>query len=205
MPEDQKEIYYITGIGRSAVENSPQLEAFKKKGYEVLFFIDPIDEWVTQSLTEFDGKALKSVAKGDLELDEDEKKELEKENENFKTPLESIQKILDEDIKEVRFSSRLTDSPCCLVADEHGMGVNMENIYKAMNQDIPHQKRTLELNKDHAIVKHMVKTAENDAGSEDLKDMADLLYDQALLNEGSAIKDPARFTSLINKFMVKAI
>ncbi|WDE96103.1 molecular chaperone HtpG [Lentisphaera profundi] len=205
MPEDQKEIYYISGLSRGAVENSPQLEAFKKKGFEVLFFIDPIDEWVTQSLTEFDTKAVKSVAKGDLELDEKEKEELEKENENFKTPLESIQKVLDDEIKEVRFSSRLTDSPCCLVADENGMGVNMENIYKAMNQDVPHQKRTLELNKDHAVVQHMLKVAEKDAASDELKDYSALLYDQALLNEGSAIKDPARFTSLITKFMVKSI
>ena len=205
MPEDQKEIYYITGMSRAAVENSPHLESFKKNGHEVLFFTDPIDEWVSQGLQEFDKKALKSVTKGDVNIDDSEKEELKKENEKFKSPLEAIQKILDEEIKEVRFSSRLTDSPCCLVADEHGMGINMENIYRAMNQDIPHQKRILELNRENSIVKHMIGLAESDAADNKLQDYAGLLYDQALLIEGSPIKDPVKFTQRINQLMAANI
>ena len=205
MPEEQKDIYYITGMSRDALENSPHLESFKKNGHEVLFFTDPIDEWVSQGLTEYDGKPLKSVTKGDVNVDETEKEELKQENEKFKSPLESIQKILDSEIKEVRFSSRLTDSPCCLVADEYGMGINMENIYRAMNQDIPHQKRILELNRENSIVKHMLSLAESNAADEKLQDYAGLLYDQALLIEGSPIKDPVKFTQRINQLMASNI
>ena len=201
MPSDQKEIYFVSGQARSAVENSPHLEIFKKKGYEVLFFLDPIDEWVAQSLMEYDGKPVKSIAKGDVNLDEQDEEEIKKEAEEFKTPLEAIQKSLDEDIKEVRFSRRLTDSPCCLVADEYAMSANMERIMEAMNQGMPKQKRILELNKDHKIVKHVMDLAENDPASEQFKDFTSLLYDQALLVEGSPVQDPSAFAQKITKLM----
>lgn len=201
MPSDQNEIYYITGQSRMAVENSPHIEIFKKKGFEVLFMVDPIDEWVVQSLFEYDGKPVKSIVKGDVNLDEKDEEEAKKEAEEFKTPLEAIQKLLDEDIKEVRFSNRLTNSPCCLVADDYAMSANMERIMQAMNQDMPKQKRILELNKDHGVIKKVLEMAGKDASSEDLKEYTSILYNQALLVEGSPIQDPAAFAQKVTKLM----
>ncbi len=160
MPEGQKEIYYITGASRETLEQSPHLEAFRAKGYEVLFLTDPVDEWVVQSLTEYDEKHLKAVDRGDISLDsEEEKKEKEKKREEaqkeFSDLISLIGDRLKDKVKEVRFSNRLTDSACCLVADEYGMNANMERIMKAMNQAVPESKRILELNPDHAILKAM--------------------------------------------------
>ncbi len=207
MPEIQKEIYFITGINRQSVENSPHLEICRKKNFEVLFLTDPIDEWVAQSLTEYDGKKLKSVLKGELEVEtEEEKKEKEaKKEENRKQYLgllEFIKDKLADKVKEVRLSSRLTDSACCLVADEFGMDANMERILKAMNQDIPESKRILELNPDHPIMGILNGLYERDKGNPKLADYCELLLDQALLTEGSQITDPLRFTRLISELMV---
>jgi molecular chaperone HtpG len=202
MPSDQKEIYFVSGSSRSSVESSPHLEIFNKKGYEVLFLLDPIDEWVAQSLTEYDSKPVKSIVKGDVNLDDEDEEEIKKEAEEFKTPLEAIQKSLDEEIKEVRFSRRLTDSPCCLVADEHAMSANMERIMQSMNQEMPKQKRILEINKDHKIIQHVLDLAASDASSEQFKEFTALLFDQALLVEGSPIQNPASFAQRITKLMV---
>jgi molecular chaperone HtpG len=209
MPESQKEIYYITGEDRDSLEQSPLLEAFRAKGYEVLFLTDPVDEWVVQSLNEYQEKHLKAVDRGDLDLDsEDEKKEKEKKQEEakkeFGTLLELIKNRLENKIKEVRFSNRLTDSACCLVADDFGMNANMERIMKAMNQTVPESKRVLELNPGHPIVKVMGDMYKESAADARLLDYADLLYDQALLTEGSPIKDPLKFTRLVSELMVKA-
>lgn len=209
MPEAQKEIYYITGEDREALEQSPLLEAFRAKGFEVLFLTDPVDEWVVQSLHEYNEKKLKAVDRGDVDLDsEEEKKEKEKKQEEakkeFGSLIEFIKNRLESKVKEVRFSNRLTDSACCLVADDYGMNANMERIMKAMNQAVPESKRVLELNPDHPILKvmgDMHKTSPDDAC---LQDYADLLYDQALLTEGSPIKDPLKFTRLVSELMVKA-
>ena len=200
MPEDQKEIYFITGPSRAAVANSPHLEAFTKKGYEVLFLVDPIDEWIMQSINEYDSTPFKSVTKGDIDLDDQSEEDKEKEKEEFKTPLEAMQKALDENVQEVRFSNRLTSSPCCLVADEHAMGANMERIFAAMNQEVPVQKRILELNKDHSLIKIVLDMAT--AESADLSEYAELLYDQALLTEGSPVVDPAKFATRITDLML---
>ncbi len=210
MPEAQKEIYYITGEDREALEQSPLLEAFRAKGFEVLFLTDPVDEWVVQSLFEYQEKKLKAVDRGDVDLDsEDEKKEKEKKQEEaqkeFGTLLELIKTRLESKIKEVRFSNRLTDSACCLVADEYGMNANMERIMKAMNQAVPDSKRVLELNPDHPIVKVMSEMHKQSADDARLLDYADLLYDQALLTEGTPIKDPLKFTKLVSELMVKAV
>ncbi len=210
MPEAQKEIYYITGEDREALEQSPLLEAFRAKGVEVLFLTDPVDEWVVQSLFEYQEKKLKAVDRGDVDLDsEDEKKEKEKKQEEaqkeFGTLLELIKTRLESKIKEVRFSNRLTDSACCLVADEYGMNANMERIMKAMNQAVPDSKRVLELNPDHPIVKVMSEMHKQSADDARLLDYADLLYDQALLTEGTPIKDPLKFTKLVSELMVKAV
>lgn len=207
MPEGQKEIYYITGTSRATVENSPHLEICRKKGYEVLFLVDPIDEWLVQSLTEYDDKKLKSVLAGKLEIDtpEEEKAQEEKKKDaekQYGDLLGFIKEKLDDKVQEVRLSGRLTDSACCLVADEYGMNANMERILKAMNQDVPESKRILELNPDHPIMKIMQKLFDKDKANAKLDDYCELLYDQALLTEGSPIKDPLRFTRLISELMV---
>ena len=209
MPEGQKDIYYITGSSREALEQSPHLEAFRAKGFEVLFLTDPVDEWVTQSLTEYEEKPLKAVDRGDISLDtEEEKEEKEKKREEaqkeFSDLIALIGDRLKDKVKEVRFSNRLTESACCLVADEFGMNANMERIMKSMNQPVPASKRILELNPDHAILKAMAAIFQKDNSAPSLSDYSDLLYDQALLTEGSTIKDPLRFTKLVSDLMVKA-
>jgi molecular chaperone HtpG len=209
MPEGQKEIYFITGMSRETLEQSPHLEVFRAKGYEVLFMTDPVDEWVVQALTEYDEKPLKAVDRGDISLDsEEEKKEKDKKREEaqkeFSDLISLIADRLKDKVKEVRFSNRLTDSACCLVAEEYGMNANMERIMKAMNQAVPESKRVLELNPDHPILKAMAGIHQQDQSAPDLANYADLLYDQALLTEGSPIKDPLRFTRLVSELMVKA-
>jgi molecular chaperone HtpG len=209
MPEGQKEIYFITGTSRETLEQSPHLEAFRAKGYEVLFLTDPVDEWVVQALTEYDEKPLKAVDRGDISLDsEEEKKEKDKKREEaqkeFSDLISFMSDRLKDKVKEVRFSNRLTDSACCLVADEYGMNANMERIMKAMNQAVPESKRVLELNPDHPILKAMAGIHQLDKSASALSDYADLLYDQALLTEGTPIKDPLRFTRLVSELMVKA-
>ena len=207
MPEAQKEIYFLTAASLAQATHSPHLEALKDKDYEVLFFVDPIDEWVTQRLTEYDGKKLKAIDRGDIDIHSDEEKEAQEESlksdaETYKGVIEFIQKHLDEEIKEVKISTRLTDSACCLVADEMGMNANMERIMKAMNQEMPPVKRVLELNPKHPVMPKLLAMVEADAASESLGDYADLLYSQALLTEGSPIKDPAHFAQLVSKLMV---
>ncbi|GAW66100.1 heat shock protein 90 [Geoanaerobacter pelophilus] len=207
MPEGQKEIYFITGMSREAVENSPYMEALRKKDYEVLYMTDPVDEWVVQAIHEYQEKHLKAIDRGDLEIDtEEEKKEKEAKKEEAKKEygslMEFIQETLKEKVKEVRLSSRLTDSACCLVADEMGLNANMEKILKAMNQEVPEAKRILELNPDHQILQVMTAMYEKDKGDPKLKDYSELLFDQALLTEGSPIKDPLRFTKLVSELMV---
>ena len=209
MPEGQKEIYFITGTSRKALEGSPHLEIFRSKGYEVLFMLDPVDEWVVQSLSEYDGKKLKAVDRGDVELgSEEEKKEQEAKKEehvkHYKDLLEFIKETLKDRVKEVRLSNRLTDSACCLVADEYGMNANMERILKAMNQEVPDSKRVLELNPEHPIMQVLSKQFEQDKGNKKLLDYCELLFDQALLTEGSPISDPLRFTKLVSELMVAA-
>lgn len=209
MPEGQKEIYFITGTSREMVANSPHLEAFRSKGYEVLFLTDPVDEWVVQALTEYDGKKLKAVDRGDVELESEEEKKAGEEKkkeqqEQYRDLLDFIKGKLDDRVKEVRFSSRLTESACCLVADEYGLNANMERIMKAMNQDVPKSKRILELNPNHPIMQVLEKRYEADKADPKLVDYCELLLDQALLTEGSPIKDPLKFTKLIAELMVKA-
>ena len=197
MPEDQKEIYYITGTDRNIVEQSPYLESLKKKGFEVLFFIDPIDEWMTQALNEFKGKKLKSILKGDLELNKEETKKNTEENKEI---LDKIKSLLDDKLQEVRFSTRLTDSACCLVADDNAMSAQMEKIYQAMNQPLPPSKRILELNPDHKLIKTILESAKNDDKS--LKDDIDLLYQQALILEGSPVDNPNVFAQTLTELML---
>jgi molecular chaperone HtpG len=210
MPSEQKDIYYIAGESVANLKTSPLLEAFARRGYEVILMADPIDEWVSMSLTEYGGKKLVAIDRGDIDLGtEDEKKaaqEKKKEQEEkVKDLLGALQKHLDADIKEVRLSSRLTDSACCLVNDEAGMSAHMERILKAMDQDVPPSKRILEINAEHPLVAKLDAAFKADANDARIGDYADLLMAQALIAEGSPVKNPARFTKLVSELMTKAI
>lgn len=208
MPSSQKEIYYITSDNVETAAASPHLEAFKERGFEVLFFVDPIDEWITQRLTEYDGKKLKAIDRGDISFDEESTKEDDdtekKAHKEYEDLLGFIQKHLDEDIKEVRLSKRLTDSACCLVADETGMNANMERIMRAMNQDVPKAKRILELNPGHTILKNMKELFDSNKKDQKLGDFIDLVYGQALIAEGSPVKNPSQFAKLVSTLMVES-
>jgi len=195
MPEGQKDIYYIAGEKRDILENSPHLEKFKAKDYEVLFFTDPIDEFVTNNLTEYEKKELKSIGKGEIDLGEDEavKKEKEEDTKKYKSLLDTIKDNLKEDIKEVRVSSRLTSSAVCLVSDEHGMTPNMEKMFRSMNQEVPKTKRVLEINPKHPLYESLNAIFEKNKDDARLKDYSELLYDQALISEGAMPKDPVKF------------
>ncbi|MBW8887890.1 MAG: molecular chaperone HtpG [Fibrobacteres bacterium] len=208
MKGEQKDIYYISGESRAAVEHSPHLEVFKSKEIEVLYLIDPIDEWVVQSLNEFDGKKLLNVSKGDLDLGElsKEEKKAQKEAEgSYKKFMKDFQEKLGDMLKEVRVTSRLKESPCVLVADEGDLGSNMERILKMANQKVTASKRILEINPEHPIMKSLQKMYDADAANPKLGDWYALLVDQALLAEGSEIKDPAGYVAKVNGFLTEVL
>ncbi|MEV8392941.1 MULTISPECIES: molecular chaperone HtpG [unclassified Streptomyces] len=202
MKEGQQHIFYMTGESRSAIESSPLMEAFQAKGFEVLLLTDPVDEVWVQSVPEFDGKQLRSIAKGEVDLDtEEEKKEVEAEREKrqqeFAGLLTWMTTELSESVKEVRLSSRLTVSPACIVGDTHDVTPALENMYRAMGQEVPHIKRILELNPTHPLVTGLRKAhteRDTDAG---LAEAAELLYGMALLADGGELSDPSRFIRLM--------
>ena len=200
MKEGQEKIYYVTAETFTAAKNSPHLEIFRKKGIEVLLLSDRVDEWVTGHLTEFEGKQLQSVAKGGLDLgkleDEAEKKEAEQAADEYKELLEKIKTSLGEKVKEVRVTHRLTDSPSCIVADEHDMGGNLARILKAAGQKAPEMKPILEINPKHPAVQRL-KYEETR-----FDDWANLLLEQATLAEGGTLDDPAGFVKRINELMM---
>lgn len=200
MKEGQEKIYYVTAETFNAAKNSPHLEVFRKKGIEVLLLSDRVDEWVIGYLTEFDGKALQSVAKGGVDLgaleDEAEKKEVEKLADEYKDLLERVKTSLGERVKDVRVTHRLTDSPACLVADEHDMGMNLARILKAAGQEAPSSKPILELNPTHPAVQRLNTEATH------FDDWAAVLFDQALLAEGGTLDDPATFVKRTNALML---
>ena len=209
MALDQKEIYYITGTSRSAVENSPHLEVFKKKEIEVLFMTEPVDEFILSGFGEYDKKKLKSIAQGDIDLGTEEEKKIADEQKKetsgkYKKLIKKVQDSLKDYVKEVRLSDRLTDSASCLVTDDGDMNPQMERIFAAMNQPVPETKRILELNPDHPVIETMNDLFAADKKNPKLADYSELLYDQALLTEGIAIKDPARFARLVTDLMVQA-
>ncbi|MFM2119180.1 MAG: molecular chaperone HtpG [Pseudomonadota bacterium] len=192
MKEGQEAIYYITADTLAAAKNSPQLEIFKKKGIEVLLFTDRVDEWMLSHLHEFDGKSLQSVAKGAVDLgtlqDEEEKKQVEAAAESFKPTLERIKTALAGRAKDVRVTTRLVDSPACLVAEEGDMSGHLARLLKQAGQNAPASQPVLEVNADHALVKKLAAIAEGEASFDDL---AQVLFDNALLAEGGQLEDPA--------------
>ena len=201
MKEGQDKIYYITADSFAAAQHSPHLEIFRKKGIEVLLLSDRVDEWMLGSLTEFDGKKLQSVAKGDLDLgsleDEAEKEQQKKVEDEFKSLIERIQSALGESVKEVRVTHRLTDSPACLVSGENDLSGNLERMLKAAGQKTPSTKPVLEVNPQHSIVQRI--NAEADEAR--FADWSKLLFDQALLAEGGQLEDPASFVRRMNSLL----
>jgi molecular chaperone HtpG len=199
MPADQKEIYYITGPNRRAVEEGPHLEALKKRGYDVLFFTDPVDEWVAQSLHEFDKRRLKSAVHGDVDLGEETD---EKAKEGVAGVLPLVKGVLGAKVKDVRFSRRLTDSASCLVADEGDPSANMQRIMKMLDANAEESTRILELNPTHAIIRNLAALSARDPSSERIKQWSELLFDQALLAEG-IVKDPMDLVKRIQTLLTE--
>ncbi len=209
MVDGQTDIYFMAADSLAAAKSSPHLEALAGKDYEVLFMVDPIDEWVIQSMPQFAEKPLVAADRGDLELDTDEEKEEKAEEreasaKEYKDLLEHIKEALKDDVKEVKLSNRLTESACCLVADPMGMNANMERIMKAMNQETLANKRILELNPSHPVLTKMKELFDANKDDELLGDYIRLLHGQALLTEGSAVKDPLGFTRLVSNLMTRA-
>ncbi|MGV6827534.1 MAG: molecular chaperone HtpG, partial [bacterium] len=201
MKEGQDKIYYITADNIAAAKSSPHLEVFKKKDIEVLLLTDRVDEWLVSHLTEFDGKTLQSVAKGELDLgeldNEEEKQKQEKESEEHAGLMEKVGKTLDGKIKEARISHRLTESPACLVVEDYDMSQNLARVLKQLGQDAPMPTPIMELNLDHPLVKKL-EAAENDQFDE----LTRLVFDQALLAEGGQLEDPAGFVHRLNRLML---
>ncbi|MEN9903940.1 MAG: molecular chaperone HtpG [Pseudomonadota bacterium] len=198
MKEGQEAIYYITADTLAAARNSPQLEVFKKKGIEVLLMSDRVDEWALSFLHEFDGTPLQSVAKGGVDLgklqDEQEKKAAEQAAETFKPVLEKLKEVLKDKAQDVRVTTRLVDSPACLVAEDHGMSLQLARMLRQAGQPVPDMKPILEVNAEHALVRKL-------EGSSHFDDLANILFDQALLAEGGLPEDPAAYVKRVNSLL----
>ena len=201
MKEGQEAIYYITADTMAAAKNSPQLEVFRKKGIEVLLMTDRVDEWALNFLNEFDGTALQSVAKGAVDLgslqDEAEKKAAEDAAETFKPILAKLKEALKDKAEDVRVTTRLVDSPACLVVKDHGMSMQLARMLKQAGQEAPEVKPVLEVNAEHALVKKLSADA-----NPHFHDLAHILFDQALLAEGGLPEDPAAYVKRVNALLV---
>ena len=202
MKDGQEAIYYITADSFAAAQHSPHLEIFRKKGIEVLLLSDRVDEWMLGGLTEFDGKKLQSIAKGDLDLgkleDESEKEAKKQVEDAAKDLIEKVKATLGEQVKEVRVTHRLTDSPACLVAGQNDLSGNLERMLKAAGQKTPESKPTLEINPTHGLIERL-KAEKDDAK---FNDLTHLLFDQALLAEGGQLNDPASFVKRMNSLLI---
>lgn len=201
MQEGQDKIYYVAADSHSAASNSPHLEIFRKKGIEVLLMSDRVDEWLTSHLTEYQGKQLQSVAKGELDLDKDDessKKELEEKAKESEDLIKRMKEVLSEKIEDVRVTNRLTTSPACIVLNEHDMAMHMQRLLKEAGHAMPGSKPILEINTDHPIVKRLDQEKSDDK----FKDWSDILFDQAVLAEGGQLEDPAGFVHKLNEMLV---
>ncbi|MEN8130460.1 MAG: molecular chaperone HtpG [Pseudomonadota bacterium] len=205
MQEGQKKVYYITADSFTAAKNSPHLEIFREKGIEVLLLFDRVDEWLTSSLNEFDGKPLQSVAKGDLDLGDietaDDKKQHKKIEKEAKDIIERIKKVLGDKVEEVRVSHRLTNSPACIVLNDQDMALYMQHLLKQAGHDMPSSKPVLEVNPSHPVVTRMSEQTED----KQFTDWSNLLFDQAILAEGGQLEDPAGFVSKLNELMLDMV
>ena len=203
MKEGQEKIYYIAAENFNTAKNSPHLEVFRKKGIEVLLLTDRVDEWLMSHLSEFDGKSLQDVGKGELDLGkldtEEEKQAKEKVAEQLKPLLERVKTALTEQVAEVRITDRLTDSPACVVVAEHDMGAQMRRILEQAGQKLPDSKPILELNPEHPLVKKL----EQESNESRFGDLAHILFDQANLAEGAQLQDPAAYVQRLNKLLLE--
>jgi len=201
MKPDQEEIYYITGENLTMLINSPHLEALKVKDYEVLLMTDPVDEWVVQSLTEYEGKKLKSAEKGDLKLDDGEAGK----NDAFNALFGRIKSHLESHVKDVKASSHLKTSVACLSGDAHDMSAYMEKLLKASGGHVPEAKRILELNTNHPVIEKINSVFEKDRNDPLIENYSRLLLDMAIISEGGKIEDPSRFNRMVGDLMNKAL
>lgn len=210
MPENQKEIYYLTAEGLASAKNSPRLEAFRKKGYEVLFMTDPIDEFVIPSIDNYQDRKLRDISKGDIDLESEEEKKAKEEErkatqESFASLVSKLQELLKDKVSEVRISNRLTDTACCLVDAEWAMSQQMQRVMKALKQDVPDVKQILEINPAHPLIASMKDLLANAPESPKLAEFADLLFDSARLMESQPIENPLEFAHRLADLMAGAL
>ncbi|MGW3018010.1 molecular chaperone HtpG [Streptomyces longwoodensis] len=209
MGDGQDDIYYMTGESRESIENSPHMEAFRAKGVEVLLLTDPVDEVWVDAVGEFEGKRLRSVAKGEVDLDAQgdgaSGEEREKQGEEFAGLLGWMKEQLGDEVKDVRLSSRLTVSPACVVSDAHDLTPALESMYRAMGQEVPQTKRILELNPDHLLVKGLNQAYKDREDRSGLVDTAELLHGLAVLAEGGRPKEPGKFVRLVAERLERAL
>ncbi|OMC26511.1 molecular chaperone HtpG [Mycobacterium colombiense] len=208
MKDGQTQIFYATGESRQQILKSPHLEAFKAKGYEVLLLTDPVDEVWVGTVTEFDGKPLQSIAKGEVDLsadDDESEAEREEQQKEFADLLTWLKDTLTDHVKEVRLSTRLTDSPACLITDAFGITPALARMYRASGQDIPVGKRILELNPNHPLVTGLRQAHQDRSDDPSVAETAELLYGTALLAEGGALDDPARFAEILADRLARTV
>lgn len=206
MKEGQKAIYYVLGESEKAVAGSPHLELFRSRGYEVLLMSDPVDEFALQTLDEYDGKEILSVMKADLDLGEDEAKKAQRDEqtEELKPLIDRMERVLKDQVKEVRVSTRLTESPCCLVVPEGGQNAYMERIMRALDKEAPKTQRILEINAGHGVIRNLHRLLGDGGDLGRVDAWIELLYDQVLLSEGSPVDDPGRLARRISDLLQTA-
>ena len=201
MSEGQDAIWYVVAENHATAKNSPHLEVFRKKGIEVLLLSDRIDEWLMSHLMEFDGKPLKDVARGSLDLEadsEEDKAALEAAKKDSEGLIERMNAVLSESVAEIRPTMRLTESPACLVVGEHEMGAQMRRILEAAGQEVPDNKPILELNTSHPLLVRLDAEQDEDRFS----DLTKIIFDQATLAEGSPLEDPATYVARLNRLLL---
>jgi len=206
MKPDQKAIYYVVGATRAMVEKAPHLEVLKKRGYEILFMTDAIDQWAVEGLREYEGKPLVSAMDADLKLDAPEDAEREEEKKELGGLVDRFAEVLKDSVSEVRLSDRLTDSPVCLVLPASGLPPYMERLLRAQQGDkMPLSKRVMELNPTHPLIQSLRALHAADPAAEDVTSTIELLHDQALLAEGSPVEDPARLVTRMTDLLTQVV
>ena len=202
MKEDQDKIYYITASSFNAAKNSPHLEVFRKQGIEVLLLSDRVDEWLVSHLSEFDGKTLQSITKGELDIkDEKAEEKVKEQTESFASLLNQVKENLGERVKEVRLTHRLTNSPACIVADSNDMGLEMQRILQSAGQNAPMSAPIFELNPEHELIQRLNQETDDDA----FKIWTEVLFEQAIIAEGGELKDPALYVNNVSQLLTKLV